>query len=168
MNPKECVLCVCLYIWRDFHIRARRYRFESNFCLINDNSLIADLHIFVYGRAECVSISLKCTKVILSISNNFVYSLVVFPIASPTILAPCSHSTKGRYTIRELLYRRKQNNYQHKLQKSILGYALIGTDTYNKIDFHFCFKISYFLNDQFSKTADMRTIFGSGGVHSFY
>ena len=40
-------------------------------CLINDNSLIADLHIFMYARAECESISLKCTKVKLSISNNF-------------------------------------------------------------------------------------------------
>ena len=47
MNPKECVLCVC--ILRDF----------------------ADQHIFVYARAECESISLKCTKVKLSTLNNF-------------------------------------------------------------------------------------------------
>ena len=40
-------------------------------CLINDYWLIADLHIFVYARAECESISLKCTKVKLSILNNF-------------------------------------------------------------------------------------------------
>ena len=40
-------------------------------CLINDYSLIADLHIFVYGRAECESVSLKCTNVKLSILNNF-------------------------------------------------------------------------------------------------
>ena len=40
-------------------------------CLINDYSLIADLHIFVYGRAEYESVSLKCTKVKLSILNNF-------------------------------------------------------------------------------------------------
>ena len=40
-------------------------------CLINDYSLIADLHIFVYARAECEFISLKCTKVKLSILNNF-------------------------------------------------------------------------------------------------
>ena len=39
-------------------------------CLINDYSLIADLHIFVYGRAECASISLECRKVKLFISNN--------------------------------------------------------------------------------------------------
>ena len=32
-------------------------------CLINDYSLIADLHTFVYGHAECASIYLECTKV---------------------------------------------------------------------------------------------------------
>jgi hypothetical protein len=41
-------------------------------CLINDYSLIADLHIFVYERAECAAISLKCTKGKLLILNNFV------------------------------------------------------------------------------------------------
>ena len=61
---------MCVYIWRDFHIRDRRYRFESNFCVFNDYSLIANLNIFVYARAECESISLKCTKVRLSILNN--------------------------------------------------------------------------------------------------
>ena len=40
-------------------------------CLINDYSLIADLNIFVYGCAECASISLECTKVKLLILNNF-------------------------------------------------------------------------------------------------
>ena len=40
-------------------------------CLINDYSLFADLYIYVYARAECESISLKCTKVKLSILNNF-------------------------------------------------------------------------------------------------
>ena len=40
-------------------------------CLINDYSLIADLHILVYGRAKCTSISLECTKAKLLISNNF-------------------------------------------------------------------------------------------------
>ena len=47
---------------------------ESKFIsvyLINDYSLIADLHIFVYGRAECATISLECTKVKLLIWNNF-------------------------------------------------------------------------------------------------
>ena len=43
-------------------------------CLINDYSLIiADLHIFVYKRAECASISLECTKEKLLILNNFGY-----------------------------------------------------------------------------------------------
>ena len=40
-------------------------------CLINDYLLVADLHIFVYGSAECVTISLECTKVKLLILNNF-------------------------------------------------------------------------------------------------
>ena len=40
-------------------------------CLINDYSLIADLHIFVYGHAECASISIKCTKVKLFKLNIF-------------------------------------------------------------------------------------------------
>ena len=42
-------------------------------CLINDYSLIADLHIFVYGCAEFSSISLECTKVQLLILNNFAW-----------------------------------------------------------------------------------------------
>ena len=37
--------------------------------LINDYAYIADLHMFVSGRAECVSISLKCTKVKLKLNN---------------------------------------------------------------------------------------------------
>ena len=40
-------------------------------CLINDYSFIADIHIFVYGRAECATISLKCAKVKLLILINF-------------------------------------------------------------------------------------------------
>ena len=40
-------------------------------CLINDYSLIADLHKFVYGRAECASNLLECTKVKLLILDNF-------------------------------------------------------------------------------------------------
>ena len=39
-------------------------------CLINDYSLIADLHIFDYKSAECASISLECIKVKLLILNN--------------------------------------------------------------------------------------------------
>ena len=44
-------------------------------CLTNDYSLIDDLHIFVYGRAECGFISLECTKVKFLISNNFWFLL---------------------------------------------------------------------------------------------
>ena len=33
-------------------------------------SLIADLHIFVYGSAECATISLESTKVKLLMLNN--------------------------------------------------------------------------------------------------
>ena len=72
MNPNECVLCVCVKIWHLLHICDRKYRFEINFYVfINDYSLIADLHIFVYGRAECATISLECTKVKLLILDNF-------------------------------------------------------------------------------------------------
>ena len=40
-------------------------------CLIDDYLLIADLHIFAYGSAECATISLKYTKVKILISKNF-------------------------------------------------------------------------------------------------
>ena len=43
----------------------------TSVCLINDYSLIADLHIFVYESSECASISLECTKVKLLILHNF-------------------------------------------------------------------------------------------------
>ena len=62
--------CVCVCIWRDFHIEGIDSKVIS-MCSINDYLLIADLDIFVYGRAECESISLKCTKVKLSILNDF-------------------------------------------------------------------------------------------------
>ena len=74
INPNECVQCVCVKIWRVFHICDRKYRFEINFSvrLINDYLLIADLHIFVYGRAECAIISLdRVYKDKLLILNNF-------------------------------------------------------------------------------------------------
>ena len=35
MNPKECVQCVCVKIWRVLHICDREYRFEINFCVFN-------------------------------------------------------------------------------------------------------------------------------------
>ena len=41
-------------------------------CLINDHSLIADLHIYDYGSAECAIISLECTKVKRLIFDNYI------------------------------------------------------------------------------------------------
>ena len=48
--------------------------------LINDYSLIAQLHIFVYERAEFSSISLECTKAKLSILDNFALALKNKPL----------------------------------------------------------------------------------------
>ena len=73
-TPNEWVQFVCVKICRVFLIRDRKYRFEINsMCLINDYSHIADLHIFVYGSAECATTSLECTnvKLLLLILNNF-------------------------------------------------------------------------------------------------
>ena len=73
-TPNECV-CV----WR-FGV-SFTYMIESidskliSVCLINDYSLIADLHIFVYGSAECATILLECTKVKLLILYNFGFDL---------------------------------------------------------------------------------------------
>ena len=54
-TPNECV-------WRfgvSFTYVIESIDSKSNsVCLINDYSLIADLHIFVYGSAECATISL--------------------------------------------------------------------------------------------------------------
>ena len=47
-------------------------------CFNNDYSLIADLHIFAYGLAECASISLECTKVKFLILNNFATDRYMF------------------------------------------------------------------------------------------
>ena len=72
MNPNECVYCVCVKIWRVFHIVIESIDSKLiSVCLINDYSPIADLHIFVYGSAECATISLECTKVKLLILNKF-------------------------------------------------------------------------------------------------
>ena len=45
MNPNECVLCVT-YVIESIDSKL------ISVCLINDYLFIADLHIFVYGRAE--------------------------------------------------------------------------------------------------------------------
>ena len=56
----------CVKIWYLFHIHDRKYRF------------IADLYVFVYGRAECASISLECTKVKLLTLDNIELMLLLF------------------------------------------------------------------------------------------
>ena len=64
-------LCVCRFgISFTYVIESIDFKLIS-VCLINDYSLIADLHIFVYERAEFSPISLEFTKVKLSILNNF-------------------------------------------------------------------------------------------------
>ena len=35
MNHQLTLRSVCIYIWHDFHIRDRSYRFESNFSVFN-------------------------------------------------------------------------------------------------------------------------------------
>ena len=50
-------------------------------CLINDYSLITDLHIlymYVYARAECESISLRCTTVKLYEINHPIINWIEF------------------------------------------------------------------------------------------
>ena len=75
-NPKWTLMSVCcVFVWR-FGI-SFTYVIESidskliSVCLINDFLHFADLHIFIYGRAECASISLACTKVKLLILDSF-------------------------------------------------------------------------------------------------
>ena len=64
-------MCVYIYLaWLSHKIEGIDSKVIS-VCLINDYSLIADLHIIVYASAECESIPLKSTKVKLSILNNF-------------------------------------------------------------------------------------------------
>ena len=64
-------MCVCIFGVTFTYVIEGIDSKVISVCLINDYSLIADLHIFVYARAECESILLKCTKVKLSILNNF-------------------------------------------------------------------------------------------------
>ena len=64
-------MCMCIFGVTFTYVIEGIYSKVISVCLINDYSLIADLHIFIYARAECEYISLKCTKVKLSVSNNF-------------------------------------------------------------------------------------------------
>ena len=60
-------VCVCRF---GISFRNMIERIDSKLiseCLIIDYSLNADLHICVYGRAECASFSLECTKMKLLI-----------------------------------------------------------------------------------------------------
>ena len=52
-------------------------------CLISDYLLIADLHIFVYGRAECASISLESKKMKLLILN------ILYSVYRTTLVTVC-------------------------------------------------------------------------------
>ena len=61
------VLCVCIFGVTFTYVIEGIDSKVLSVCLIIDYSLIADLHIFVYARAECKYISLKCTKAKLSI-----------------------------------------------------------------------------------------------------
>ena len=71
------MLCVCIFgISFTYLIKSIDLKLNS-VCLINDYSLIADLHIFVYERAKCASISLKYTKVKFLILNNFCTNFVL-------------------------------------------------------------------------------------------
>ena len=66
-----CVVCVCRFgVVFTYVIEGIDSKVIS-VCLVNDYSLIADLHIFVYERAECTSLSFECTEVKLLILNNF-------------------------------------------------------------------------------------------------
>ena len=71
---RMCVVCVCedlaslfTYVIGSIDLKL------ISVCLINDYSLIADLHIFVYGRAVSETISLACRKVklLILLLDNF-------------------------------------------------------------------------------------------------
>ena len=65
------LVCVCRFgIYFTYVIESIESKLIS-VCLINDYSLIAQLDIFVYERAELFFILLECSKVKLSILNNF-------------------------------------------------------------------------------------------------
>ena len=85
---------VCVCVWR-FGV-SFTYVIESidskliSVCLIKDYSLIAALHIFVYGSAECATISLECTKVKLLILDIFGSKGECLYLSSQTIQQNCN------------------------------------------------------------------------------
>ena len=66
-----CVVCECRFSISFTYVIESIESKVIPACFINDYSLIAQLHFLVYERAELSSISLECTKVKLSILNNF-------------------------------------------------------------------------------------------------
>ena len=56
------VCCVCKFGISLTYVIERIESKLISACLLNDYSLIAQLHFFVYERAELSSISLECTK----------------------------------------------------------------------------------------------------------
>ena len=86
-----CVVCVCRFgVIFTYVIEGIDSKVIS-VCLINNYSLIADLHTFVYESAEYASISLECTKVKLLIIQ------IILSIARPQII---QINQKGKLTVR--------------------------------------------------------------------
>ena len=74
---RVCSVCVWWFVVSfTYAIESIDSKLISGF-LFNDYLLIADLHIFIYGSAECAIISLECTKVKLLISNNFALCIIL-------------------------------------------------------------------------------------------
>ena len=78
MNPKECVLCVCIFGVTLSYVIEGIDSIVISVCLIND--------YLYFARAECESISLKCTKVKLSILNNFDRNSSMYKICQKIII----------------------------------------------------------------------------------
>ena len=77
-TPNETLMsvcCVCVQIWHHFHKRDRKYKIEINFCMLFKGYLFSYClaTYFVYERAKLSSISVECTKVKLSLQNNFAF-----------------------------------------------------------------------------------------------
>ena len=65
---------MCVTIWRDFHIESIDSKLIS-LCLINDYALIADLHISIYGSAECATLFTRMYKGETSHNLIIIYSI---------------------------------------------------------------------------------------------
>ena len=78
-------------------------------CLINDYSLIANLHIFVYERCEFSSISLEWPKVKLSMLNNFGLWVKLFL----NFLTPCIFYNPSLETHFIIFEKSKLSYFQH-------------------------------------------------------